>query len=452
MNVNLKQLALTKAAFSDIHLRELLRGASTNFVIKIAGMITGYLSTLLIVKKFGADTLGIYSISIALITITSWLGRLGLGSGLLKFVAAFNSQNQWDSIHDVYKKSVGLVLCAGIILSLSLFLLSPWLAHYIFGKDYLSIYFRIAAIGILPISLVELNATAFRGLKKIREFSFFSFVSYALFALLLLAPLSMLTIDAKVPLFAYLGGAVLAALLSQYFWSMERNRPLAAGEKIEKTLTVKNILMVSLPMLFAGSMQMIMTWTDTLMLGMFSPEKDVGIYSVVMKIAILPSFTLFAINSIAAPRFAELYAKGQMKELAIVARHSTKLIFWSSVPVMAVILAFPSFLLGIFGEEFMVGKLALILLLAGNFINSISGSVAYILMMTGREKIFQFILLAGAMINVGLNVMLIPRYGINGAAFASMVSLSFWNLAAVIYIKQQFSFTTIYLPILLNKK
>jgi len=184
------------------------------------------------------------------------------------------------------------------------------------------------------------------------------------------------------------------------------------------------------------------------MIGMFRTETEVGVYNVTLKVAMLTSVGLFAINSIAAPKFAEFYGKEDMKGLAKIAQQSTKLIFWSSFPILLILFIFPSFILGIFGGEFKVGVFALIILALGQFVNSISGSVGYILQMTGKHKVFQNIILAATIINIVLNVFLIPVYGINGAAFASMVSLMFWNLTSVVYIRKNLNIMTLYIPLL----
>ena len=162
-----------------------------------------------------------------------------------------------------------------------------------------------------------------------------------------------------------------------------------------------------------------------------------------------------AINSIAAPKFAELYAKQDFEGLKKVVNQSTKLIFWSTIPLVAIFFIFPEFLLGIFGDKFKIGVTAFIFLSCGRLISSFSGSVGNLLQMTGKQVMFMNILFAGACINVVLNYLLIPSdnlfsefgvSGINGAALASMISLSAWNLAMVYFVKREFGFYTFYIP------
>ena len=71
--------------------------------------------------------------------------------------------------------------------------------------------------------------------------------------------------------------------------------------------------------------------------------------------------------------------------------------------------------------------------------------------MSGQQNSYMSILIIGAIINIGLNLLLIPKYGIDGAAYASIVSMSFWNLSMVYMVKKKFGFFTMYIPFI-NKK
>jgi len=188
-------------------------------------------------------------------------------------------------------------------------------------------------------------------------------------------------------------------------------------------------------MLLSSSLALIMGLTDTIMLGMFRTEEEVGIYNIALKLSMITSITLMAINTIAAPKFAEFWGKKDLDGLAKVAQQSTKLIFWTSFPVLILFLFFPKPILGVFGEEFKTGALALIILTIGQFVNAAAGSVGYILNMTGKQKFVQNIIFIGALINIILNYLLIPIFGIIGAALASAVSMIFWNIMFSIKVK-----------------
>jgi len=429
----------------DSHLKELLRGGSIAFVFRITGMLTGYVFTLLISRNLGAGAVGVFALSLTVLTVFSVAGRVGLDTALLRFVAEYTALDRRDLVKEVYLKAIKVVVPLTLLLSGLLFFFSTFIAKHVFHKEFLGVSFMLVSFAVLPMVLIFINSESLRGLKKIKEYVFLQNVAVFLFASMILTVALLFTKDENVPVIAYIISLFFVSVLSLTYWlRSSRLNECARGNGVE----LKTIMKVSMPLLLSSSLFLIMQWTDTIMLGVFRTEAEVGVYNIALKVAGLTSVALFAVNSIAAPKFAEFYGKGDMEGLGRIARQSTKLIFWTSFPVLLVFLLFPSYILGIFGGEFKAGVYALIILTVGQFVNAISGSVGYILQMTGKQKVFQNIILAASIINIVLNIVLIPGYGINGAAFASMVSMGFWNLSSVLYLKSCFNFSTIYLPIL----
>ncbi|UJS18257.1 MAG: flippase [Candidatus Jettenia sp.] len=427
----------------DIHLKELLKGSSISFIIRILGMGTGYIFALLVARNYGAEAMGLFALSQTVLLVSSVIGRLGLDTVSLKFVAEYSSKNQWDLVKEVYVKTLRLLIPVSLILSLLLFCFSPFLSHYIFRKPHLSSYFQIISLAILPFAILFLHAESLRGLKKIVAYTIFKNMAIPLFASMIIGIAIFFSKDMRVPVIAHVIGIIILSVISIIVWFKHVD---IFKYKMANSIKYNNILSISLPMLLSSSMLLVIQWTDTVMLGIFRTEIEVGIYNVALKIANFTAITLFAINSIAAPKFAEFYGRGDIKGLSRVVKQSTKLIFWTSFPILLVILLFPSFILGFFGEEFKTGSHVLLFITIGQFINAISGSVGFVLQMTGKQKVFQNIMLIATVLNIVLNAILIPRYGINGAAFASMIAVIFWNLSSVVYIKSYMNIVTLYIP------
>jgi O-antigen/teichoic acid export membrane protein len=442
-----KFIILFEQKLKDRHLSELLKGSSVALVFKVFGIATGYIFIFLVTRNFGAEVMGILALSFTVLQISSVIGSLGFDTALLRFVAEYSSQNRPDPdlVKEVYVKAIEIIVPFSLFISILLFFSTPYISKYIFHKENLSIYFQIVSFAVLPMVFVFITAESLRGLKKIKEYMFLHDVSIFLFSTIILVLALFFLSEKYVPIIAYTTSLIFVAFLSLVVWLKNSKVNLISNKN---SLKLKDILDVSLPMLLASSLFLIIQWTDTIMLAMFRTETEVGIYNVALKVAMLTSVGLFAINSIAAPKFAEFYGRGDMKGLGKVAQQSTKLIFWSSFPILLILFIFPSFILGIFGGEFKVGIFALIILALGQFVNSISGSVGYILQMTGNHKVFQNIILIATIINIILNAVLIPVYGINGAAFASMVSIMFWNLTSVVYIRKNLNIMTLYIPLL----
>lgn len=431
------------AKVKDDHLKELLKGSGTALMLKIIGLFFGYIFTLLIARMYGADTLGIFALSVTILTVFSVVGRLGFDTGLVRFMAEYASQGKPESIREVYIKTLKIVIPICIVLALVLFLSAPLLANYVFNKEHLSIYFRISSFAILPLVLIVLHASSLRGLKKIKEYSLLQEVSIPFISIVLLVLSLFIASDERIPLTVFVLSLLIVFVFSCTVWLKHADITSCSHSN---TISFRSLLGVSLPMFLSHSSFLVLEWTDTIMLGILRTGVEIGIYSIAMKISMLTGITLFSINSIAAPKFAELYKKGDMAGLEKIIHQSAKLIFWSAAFIILVIFLFPSFILAIFGEEFKAALYALLILTFGQFINAISGSVGYILQMTGKQKVFQHIVLTAAMMNIVLNALLIPHYGINGAALASMLSMAFWNLGSFMYIRTYLNINTLYIP------
>ena len=103
----------------------------------------------------------------------------------------------------------------------------------------------------------------------------------------------------------------------------------------------------------------------------------------------------------------------------------------------------PSYLMGLFGDTFKGGATALVVLTLGQLVNAATGSVGYILQMTGKHQLLTLIVATAAAVNLGLNYMLIPAMGMDGAALASLVAMAVLNLVPFFIIKASYGFFTL---------
>ena len=425
----------------DVHLKEIIKGSIIFFNLRILGMMAFYAFTLLVTRALGASAWGIFALCLTVLQITSVVGRLGLDTALLRFIAQYNAQGKGATARSIYLKSVSLVIPFSLFLSVALYFLAPVLSAKVFGKEYLTPYIRLMTFTVVPFVLLCINSESLRAFKKIKEYTIFQSLLPFLIALFSLefffAYLHIRTTEAVI--YAYIIGIEVAFLLSSAFLRGEFVK--ANGTK--ENVSLKHILSVSFPMLMSSSLFMIMSWTDMIMLGMWRTPEEVGIYNVAVRLSMITSFTLTAINSIAAPKFAEFWGREDLEGLKRIAQQSTKLIFWTSAPVLILYLIFPEWFMGLFGEEFRNGSLVLVILTMGQFINAVSGSVGYILQMTGRQKAFQNVILMATFINIVLNTLLIPKHGIYGAATANFFAVSFANIVPFLLVKLYYGFYTL---------
>jgi O-antigen/teichoic acid export membrane protein len=429
----------------DKHFSELIRGSFISFVLRIAGIGLGYVFVLIVTQGYGTKALGYFTLAFTVLQIASVLGRVGMDTLILRMTGEYISQdNGRIIILDIYRKIIFITLPASIIISIGLYFSSHLISVGIFHKPILSNFLQMASFGVVPMVMLFVHREGLRGLKKILLYSFFSGISISLFASIIIVALIYLSKNNMMPLYAQLLALMLSMLLAIFYWYkfMYTKEKKDKKEVSHKLLSTKKILSISLPMMLASSLFLVMNWTDTLILGMYKSAEEVGIYSVALKVSMLTSIVLMAINSISAPKFSEFFGKKDMIGLEKIVKQSTQMIFLLTLPLLIILLAFPSFILGIFGSDFEIGSTVLMILVIGQFFNAISGSVGTLLSMTGYQVIVQNILIVSIFINIVLNLLLVTNYGMVGVAIATMTSTIVWNGLMNYYIWKKLGFTT----------
>ena len=128
-----------------------------------------------------------------------------------------------------------------------------------------------------------------------------------------------------------------------------------------------------------------------------------------------------------------------MKRLQNIITVFTRVIFFISIAVISGLYLFSEKILHLFGNEYVLANDALVILLAAQLFNSLSGPGAIYLNMTGRQNLLNKILIVGLITNIVLNFYFIPTEGIIGAAKATLISLVVWNtiLVSIVYKKDR---------------
>ena len=433
-------------ALEDKDFSELFKKGGISLFLRIGGQVMGFLMSFVVAHYFGAKGLGNYVLAIVVLRIFTLVSKLGLDTFSIRFIASFAKQGKWKSIQLFRKKIITIVSITSLISSVVMFIFSFEIANLVNTRLE---YIELSSFFVLPMVFFMLHYQSLRGLKRIAEFSFFYRMSQATFSIAGLFLISQFIQSDKIPIYAYLTSLCTVSLLSyvSYYYWFNKKCNFDSSEEIED-LPLKKMLKISLPLMFAQSVQFIMAWTDKLMLGNMLGPESVAIYGVAFRFSMGVSITLMAINSIASPKFAEKFSNNDISGMGKVAMQSAKLIFWTTIPLASILLIFPKFFMGIYGSDFLIGVEVLRWLIVGRIVNALSGSVGSLMQMTGQQNNYMKILIVGSIINVTLNYVLIPIYGIKGAAFASVFSLSFWNLTMVYNVKKKFGFSTFYIPLI----
>jgi O-antigen/teichoic acid export membrane protein len=432
--------------FFDERFSEILTGSAWALSARVFATGLGLVFSVLVARFYGAEMLGIVAVINSFLMLVTIFTVLGTNTSILRLIPEHLAKYSPTSAFKVYRKTQYMVIGISLITATVFFFGANLIADKLFSKPYLTYYFALASVFVVFKSMMLLNTQAVRGLRLIKLFAFMQVLPQTLNLLFLIA-VGLLWPARDVPVYAVLFGFAMTGIIGWIIIEYAFKRRMQSNDTVHAT-SGRNILSISLPMLMSATMMFLITQTGVIMLGVFRTEAEVGYYAIAVKLATLTAFVLQAVNSMAGPKFSELFHLNKLDELFHVAKKSAKLIFFTTSPILIGLIVLGKPILSmVFGREFAIAYPALVLLVIGQFVNSISGSSGIFMNMTGNQIAYRNIMIPAAVLNIGLNLLLTSHFSMNGTAIAAMISLCFWNITTLAYIKTKFGKTTGYFPI-----
>lgn len=413
------------------HGMTVVRAALGSALVKAVGVGLMFFLQVMLARILGMEEFGIYVYVLAWLNVLALFSTLGFENTLVRYVAVYGSGGEWGLLKGLLRVGNSFVMLMSLLAGACV-----WLAGWYMlgnGDGSTGRTFMVAA-GVLPLlALSMINQAAIRGMKDVVRGQLPVLLLYPLITVVLVAgwhyrfhdPLT--APDAM--FFSML--AALVALLMAYRWL----RVLLPGKvhAAEGAYAIRDWFGMSVPMLWLAGMGIVLTHTDIIMLGLIGGTQDAGIYGAAVRVSMVVAFGLTATNTIIAPVIAELYDKKEIDDLKRILLLTARGVFAITVAVCVLLLLFGYEVLGIFGSDFTAGYVALLVLLAGQLINAVSGPVGYVMSMTGHQHRAARIIGVCALFNIVLNAMLIPLFGMSGAASATAITTAMWNLMMLGY-------------------
>ena len=404
---------------------EVIRGAGVAVVVKVLAAVLRFGVSVLLARLLGVEGAGIYFLALTFVTIGMTVGRFGLDNTILRFVAAHSVRGEWGAVKEVYRKGIILSALVSLLSTLILMLIGPWLATSALHKPELAVPLQWMSLSVFPMAMIFLHSEALKALKQIRDSQLVNGVFLPLFTVCGLFFLAR-PYGVTGAVWSYSLAAVFSALAGRWIWRLKtRHVPVLDG-----SFSTSDLLQSAVPLLWVSLMAVVTNWSSTLFLGAWGSKIDVGVFGAALRTSMLTSFILTSVNSVVAPKFSALYAKGDMAGIERVARQSAKMMTFFASPLLILFLTAPEWVMGIFGDGFKGGGLILTILAVGQFINVATGSVGYLLMMTGHECLMRNNTIIVGSVSIVLGLIAIPLWGGVGAALTTSFSLAITNLAA----------------------
>jgi O-antigen/teichoic acid export membrane protein len=384
---------------------------------------------LVLARRLGRAEVGLYAQAYAVLTLLGVLSLSGVRTAVTRFVAVHWAEGDLGALRGTTRLSVTATLGAAAGLGVALFAAAPLLARAVFHDPALVLPLRFVAVALPAVSFMDTALATIQGFRSMRAFALISLVfepvaKAALTCLLLWWGLG-------------LPGAMAALLVSNVAGAG------LAGVALRRRLGRVTVPPVYRPReLFGFSMASWMAsmattgliWADTLLLGVFRNSAEVGVYNVATRLVLLAGLAMPAINAAFGPRIADLHHRGRSQSLQQAYRAAESWTLRLYLPGFALIVAFPDDLLGLFGKAFEAGAAVTVILAVGKLVDNATGPCGLMLNMSGRPVWTMVDNIAVLIVNVVLNLLLIPRYGIVGSAVAWAVSLVLVNLARLLQV------------------
>lgn len=412
-------------------MKELIKGAGIIFIIKIFGSLAFLAVNLLVSNLYGAHYLGVFSLLLALLQMTTIFSRVGLDVFTLKTIPVIADKSELVSSY--LKKTARLLSTFSIISAILIILFAREIDHYLFNSFDALYYIYGCGLLIIPYTFFTVLPEILRGFDELKYYSIIKNALLNFSVILCLIVLYNYFSLNNEPAIALFLGIVISSIIAFtiiIIFLKKRKIPLKSEKYGE------NILKQSFPMFMTASVLYLMNNLDSFMIGYFHSEKDVGYYNACVRLSLGITFVLTAIKGYASPKFSKHYHSDQFIELKKLFFNVIKLTLILVSPFIFLIFIFPDFFLSIFGEEFKIAKNTLIVLNFTYLINTVFGPTGMLMNMTGNQTVFMGIILFSFLVNLSLNLIVIPKYGIVGAAYSTLISTAFWNVSAFIYLKK----------------
>ena len=392
------------------------KGSGIIFVGQLFEYASRFLFGIILARSIGAKGYGLYNIGDTVAGTISIFALLGLPSGIVRFLPAALGEGDEERVWGILQVAIGLVGVVSLLLAVGVFGLSDWVAQDLFHEPAAAPVLRLASIWIPLATMGNLLAAATRGFNRMRYQVYANSIAFnasriVLTVLVLSLGLGLSGVFAAGAVATAITVGLLVYFLNQLF---PLRRPLRAAQR-----NTRQLLSFSLPLLLAQAIRQLGSQIEILILSMMVTVTSVGVYGAALRIQMVGTALLFAVQTAASPIIADLHDQGNHAQLRRLYRTLTKWAFSFSLPFFLTTVLFAEPMLAIFGQDFTVGTPILVIEALGTLVNAGNGICVIMINMTGYSKLSFCNALGSLILRLTLDVLLIRIWGAVGAAVAT---------------------------------
>jgi len=394
----------------------------------MVGKAVGFTLNVVLARGLGKTFFGLYSLGITLLRVAQSVGTLGLQNGIVRFAAPPYERGDQARVKGTFLIGGGLGLLAGTIIAGGLVVTSSWLANTVFSEAAMEPVIVVFACGLPFYVLTYLLSRMARALSQMQVDTLLDSILQPALFLVLVGGVLAFGGGFQMALYAFFFSTVLAA--GSGIYAVYRLFPPLFSSLSPKFET-RSLLRFSLPIIGVTLAGVGLTYTDRIMLGIFSTSEAVGLYQVATRLSQQVRFVLGPITAAFSPVISDLYHNNRREELSDLYADTVRWILLVTLPLCLVMIGFAPEIMAVFGSEFREGAHLLQLLAPAYLIVAAVGSVGHMLQMTDHQDTVLGINTGMTLLNLALNWLLIRWYGATGAALATGFTQAMGNLVQI---------------------
>jgi O-antigen/teichoic acid export membrane protein len=421
--------------------RALLTGTAVN----VFGLCVGVLAALGVQILLGRSLLpgayGVVTVAVQAAFVASAGSRFGMDMVAVRLVAIHHGAGTTGHLRSLVDRCVAAALVASVLLAAVLAATSPLYDRY--GR-----LVALASLSLPFIAATTVYLGAARGLGQMRQTLYVFWIGQPVAWIVLAAGAFAAGGESEAAVLAYAASWLLAAVFARVLWLRET---AGFGERAATADEIRGALRYGLPRAPAALLAQSVFWADLWVLAAFEYGTTVDAYAAAARISQVLLLFLTSLNLVFSPFAADLHARGRRERLDELFKRSTRWALAATLPVLIVLFVAADDVLRAFSERFDAGETPLRILLAGQLLNVATGSVGFILIMTGYTGLDFLDNLVGVAILIGLAVALTAAFGSSGTATAAAVSVAAVNLVRLVQVRRRIGiqpYDRAYLPLL----
>ncbi|MCM2475190.1 lipopolysaccharide biosynthesis protein [Rhizobium sp. CG5] len=414
----IRRLAETLARQDEVSRAQ--RMALIAFAIRVISAAIAFFSQIIQARIMGEFEYGIFVFVWVLVVLFGNLSCLGFHSTVIRFLPQYHARNEPDEIR-------GLTATARIFAMTSASLLAGigLLSLHFFGDRIEGYYLIPLFLGLVALPMIALG-DVLDGTARANSWPIAALSPTYLVRPTLILGFMLIAVAFGAPHTATT--AMQAALLATYVTTLAQFATVSwrmngRYEPGPRKIDFFAWFRVAIPIFLIEGFGFLLTNSDVVVVGFYLEPDQVAIYFAAAKTMALVQFVYFAVKAAAAPRFSAMMDERDLRPLAAFAGQTARWSFWPSLLVGLSVLAAGNLLLSLFGPTFTAGYSIMAILFAGSLSKALVGPGEVLLTMAGKQQLCVLLYVGALTANIGLNITLIPLYGLQGAALATAVAM-----------------------------